>query len=199
MRNRVQLALVLATSMACSDDSGPTGSGEGCRGYPAQATSVYLLPFDLGRAFRVTQGNCSGGMRTHRVQGPFQYAYDFDMAKGTVVRAARGGEVIAVVEFFPDGTRRVGDENYVLIRHTDGTFGRYFHLALNGASVVHGQFVAQGDVIGFSGDSGNSTGPHLHFDVAICADVGCLTLPIVFRNTRPHPNGLAEGQTYSAD
>ena len=53
--------------------------------------------------------------------------------------------------------------NYVVISHGDGTTTLYAHLSSRKVSV--GQVVQQGDVIGITGNSGNSTGPHLHFEI----------------------------------
>ena len=81
--------------------------------------------------------------------------------------AARGGKVIAV----RDGSvasgpmRRFYDKaNAVEVLHADGTIATYAHLQ-NGAVVEVGQHVAPGERIGLSGDTGLSTGPHLHFMV----------------------------------
>jgi murein DD-endopeptidase MepM/ murein hydrolase activator NlpD len=59
-----------------------------------------------------------------------------------------------------------------------------------------GDHVRQGQVIGLSGDSGNSSEPHLHFHVQPC--LGCSTMAVVFRNTRPHPRGLLTLESYLA-
>ena len=89
----------------------------------------------------------------------------------------------------------------------DGTTGRYIHVTTLGALVQLQDTVSQGDAIAMSGNSGNSTGPHLHFDVvndqggALClpSQANCTSVPINFRNTSAHVNGLIEGQSYTAD
>ena len=72
----------------------------------------------------------------------------------------------------------------VYVQHADDTVARYIHLTNNGALVAVGDAVAQGQVIGLSGDTGNSTDPHLHLDVT----EGCCAVP-------PDYNQLPEGQT----
>ncbi|HEY0037228.1 MAG TPA: M23 family metallopeptidase, partial [Longimicrobium sp.] len=99
------------------------------------------------------------------------------MPVGDTVVAARAGTVVVAEESFADGTRLAGQENEVVVRHRDGTFARYIHLTRGGALVAAGDVVAQGQPIALSGDSGNSRGPHLHFDVAACSAEHCDTLP----------------------
>lgn len=198
-RSRCVLALIPAlVFISCHHDSPVAPPVAPCGVYPAQQTSPYVLPFAVGTRFRVGQGNCSAENRTHRPDGPFRFAYDFNMAIGTDVAAARGGTVLETEERFVDGNRTPGEENFVLITHSDGTVGRYFHLTQHGAAVQPGETILAGQLIGHSGDTGNSSGPHLHVDVATCPEIGCATLPIVFRNTRPHAMGLVEGEVYEA-
>jgi murein DD-endopeptidase MepM/ murein hydrolase activator NlpD len=119
------------------------------------------------------------------------------MPIGTPVVASRAGEVILVEERFADGTRIPGQENYVNVRHGDGTIAGYVHLTTGGAFVSVGDSVAQGEILGLSGDSGSSSEPHLHFHVQAC--FGCSTEAVTFRNTRPHPRGLVTGERYTAE
>jgi murein DD-endopeptidase MepM/ murein hydrolase activator NlpD len=163
--------------------------------YPAQSDSAYVLPYEVGASFTIGQGNC--GTASHFRGSLAQFAYDFLMPTGTPIVAARAGTVLLVEERFADGTRVAGQENYVNVVHDDGTIAAYVHLTTNGAFVQVGGEVAQGEVIGVSGDSGSSTEPHLHFHVQGCS--GCATVPVVFRNTRPHPRGLLKGETYRAE
>ena len=115
--------------------------------------------------------------------------------------------VAAVQESYADGNNKDLQENYVFIKHDDGTIGRYFHLTENGALVEEGATVEQGQVIARSGNSGQSGEPHLHFDVQKCGpnlppkynELPCgQTLPLTFRNTRPHTCGLQPNESYIA-
>ena len=182
-------AIVLSVSCAKAPTA-PDGAGS-CGSYPPQAGSPYILPYDVGLTFKVGQGNCGPG--SHAGGTIVQYAYDFLMPIGMDIIAARDGSVLLVEERFPDGTRIAGQENYINVLHSDGTIAAYVHLTTNGALVGIGDTVRQGDRIGWSGDSGSSSKPHLHFHVQSCS--GCSTTPVVFRNTRPHPNGLLTGES----
>ncbi len=140
-----------------------------------------------------------------------QFAYDFPMPVGTVLIATRAGTVIYVEEGFEDGTDVPGEENTVLVQNADGTVSNYGHLTTMGALVDEGQTVSQGDSLGLSGDSGASTEPHVHFEILVCDGPilvfdpvvsfhpSCRSLPTTFRNTRPHSNGLLEGERYAAE
>ena len=100
------------------------------------------------------------GYRTAPTAGATTYHRGIDWATptGTSVMASSGG----VVKQSGWG----GSYGYtVLITHPDGTQTRYAHMSRLNVSV--GQYVNQGDVIGWSGSTGRSTGPHLHFEILI--------------------------------
>jgi murein DD-endopeptidase MepM/ murein hydrolase activator NlpD len=83
---------------------------------------------------------------------------------GDPVLATADGQVVQV-----DYDVAGGFGNYIIIRHKHGFYTRYGHLL---RSAVHrGQRVQQGDVIGYIGNTGLSTGPHLHYEVHIGSDV----------------------------
>ena len=210
MRHESVLLLCSVALAGCGDDRGlgaPEPSEdpqpeEVCSGYPDQTVSPYTLPWAVGASHVVLRGNC-GAHPTHR--GLARYAYDFAMPVRTYVRAARAGVVVGIEERYLDGNGVPGKDNHVYILHSDGTVGRYAHLTRWGAPVKLGETVAQGDIIGLSGNTGSSLAPSLHFDVVreSCGDTllgpTCETRPITFRNTRPHPAGLAEGESYLAE
>jgi murein DD-endopeptidase MepM/ murein hydrolase activator NlpD len=71
--------------------------------------------------------------------------------------------------------------NYVVIDHGDGTYGEYYHLRQFGVLVEEGEHVCAGDVVAICGNTGYSTGPHLHFAVT---DLTRRTVPFQFRESR---------------
>jgi murein DD-endopeptidase MepM/ murein hydrolase activator NlpD len=172
-----------------------------CRGYDAEATSAYRLPYATGAEFLVSQGNCSVAGPTHHPGSVFKYGYDFRMAIGTPIHAAREGTVIGTHGGFVDFNAIAFDTNYVFVRHDDGTVARYFHLTPGGVLVGIGDRVAAGQPLGLSGASGLIDDPHLHFDVVPepCPARDCTTVAVTFNNTAPHPQGLVEGQRYRAN
>lgn len=125
---------------------------------------IYLLPFEHGKKYQLGQGYFGGG--TH--QAPNGYALDFSMDEGTPIIAARAGIVADVKQDSNIGgpsPRYAKHGNVVNILHNDGSFASYAHIKKNGAKVRVGQQVKAGQVIALSGNTGQSTGPHLHFEV----------------------------------
>jgi murein DD-endopeptidase MepM/ murein hydrolase activator NlpD len=123
----------------------------------------YALPFALDRPWMLTQG--IGGGFSHT--GEMQYAFDWAMPEGTEVLAAREGVVARVQDGFSESgidPKFARKENHVLVLHADGTFGAYLHLR-KGIPLVEGQQIRTRERIGWSGNTGQSSAPHLHFSV----------------------------------
>jgi hypothetical protein len=159
---------------------------------------VYELPYPAGDKFKVTQAY--NGKFSHT--GSNQYATDWQMAEGTPVLAARGGLVIRVKD---DSDRGGGSmdfdrfNNYVLIRHADGTLAHYCHLQKGGAVVKPGQTVVTGQLIAHSGNTGFSSGPHLHFCVFKTKNgKDRVSLPVRFRTATERAVTLVSGRSYRA-
>lgn len=198
------LILIIFVSTGCDDQGFSTD--ESCKeasvgSYPKQSESPYTLPWAVGETYKVVQGNCT--THSHSQKWNQQFAYDFEMPTGTGIYAVRSGIVISLEASFSDGTGRAGEENQVSIQHDDGSVAQYIHLTTSGVLVELEQVVEQGELIGASGNSGNSTGPHLHFHVLerFCPlhDTSCPTIPVSFKNTSAHENGLIEGEHYTAE
>lgn len=159
---------------------------------------VYSLPFASGEAYPVSQG--FHGAYSHT--GGDSFAIDFKMDEGTHVHAARGGVVVGVKNDSSKGgpsKKFEWDANYILIKHSDGTLGHYVHLQKGGARVKVGDVVKKGDWIGMSGNTGHTTGPHLHFAVFRAASGKSReTVPVRFEATGLMAQTLKEGDTYRA-
>lgn len=190
------LALVLVP-LGCGDEGGTGAMLPECGPWPEQSSSPHVLPYPEGATYRVTQGNCSDSFG-HRAEAPAsRHAYDFGMAMGSILIASREGTVLRVVDENPDGTGTRSDINWIWIRHPDGTVTEYAHLLQGSARVVEGEAVVRGDTIALSGNSGPTTGPHLHF-VVFEQEGDPTSIPVTFRNTKAHPNGLVQGESYTA-
>jgi murein DD-endopeptidase MepM/ murein hydrolase activator NlpD len=123
---------------------------------------AYALPYAKGTSHRIWQGYHSAFTHYGNL------AIDFKMKPGTPIHAARGGVVAMVVENNKKGgvgKRYVGKENSIVIRHSDSTFAHYLHLQNEGALAAVGDTVTEGQLIGFSGHTGFSAFPHLHFEI----------------------------------
>ncbi len=120
----------------------------------------YPLPW-TGGPFRLTQG--ANGRYSHFTPKG-RYAMDIAMPEGTPIVAARAGMVVRI-ENHQSGRGNNPSGNFVRILHDDGTMGVYLHLMRQSVTVQEGQRVEVGSQIARSGNTGNSTGAHLHFVV----------------------------------
>lgn len=139
----------------------------------------YLLPYRHGKRVRVGQGNNGSG--THKGIN----AIDFNLEIGDSIYAARDGLVIEVKEDSDTGgnaPKYEPDGNFIKVYHDDGTLGSYVHLVQGGSLVKKGDQIKKGQLIGISGNTGWSSGPHLHFMVSQNRDFQNFTLPIKFLN-----------------
>lgn len=143
---------------------------------------LYALPYQPGKAYRIIQGYGSRFSHT----GLEEFAIDFDMPVGTPVHAARAGIVARIEESnsrgcWEDGCGRYA--NFIVILHSDGTTGEYYHLEKGGALVEVGDHVVQGQKIGLSGNTGHTTMPHLHFAVYRATEWGnTQSIPVRFKS-----------------
>ena len=113
----------------------------------------------------------NGGMWAHKHSGQ-----DFAVPIGTNVVAAHGGTVVKA------GGNGAGDGpaygNAIVIKHGNGTYSQYAHLSR--INVKIGQIVKTGQSIAKSGNTGNSSGPHLHFEIRTTPNYGSAVDPVAF-------------------
>lgn len=102
------------------------------------------------------------GMRMHPILGysRLHKGVDFAAGHGTPIMAAAGGTIVYA------GSYR-GYGNHVRIRHANGIETSYSHMSRFGRGATRGARVEQGEVIGYVGSTGMSTGPHLHYEVYV--------------------------------
>ncbi|MFI2779920.1 M23 family metallopeptidase [Streptomyces sp. ALB3] len=137
-----------------------TGSGAS-----QSSGSGYVSPVENGGVstqYRASGASWSSGYHT---------GSDFQAASGTSVRSIGPGTVVSA-----GWSGSYGNE--VVIQHTDGMYSQYAHLS--SLAVSAGQTVTGGQQIGLSGSTGNSTGPHLHFEVRTGPSYGSDVDPIAY-------------------
>jgi murein DD-endopeptidase MepM/ murein hydrolase activator NlpD len=160
-------------------------------------TVVYMLPYSSKKKFQIIQGYNS----TFSHYGQEQYSLDWDMPEGTPLLASRGGIVVMTEgKFNEHGTDKdyyTNRGNYIRILHDDGTIGEYYHFKYKGVKVKIGEKVKAGQLIGYSGNTGYSTCPHLHFDVFKAKDAYKKeTIPVKFKTKSGKIITLKEGSVY---
>lgn len=206
-RHRIRSLIPTVLFAACTGSpmvTHPTDSdGIDCdQDFGDPAVAAFVLPFPVGRTYRLIQGYCV----PDPTWGHHDWlAYDFDLATGDTVVASQAGRVWFLRENQPDvgGDCSGGKENMVIVLHQDGTAMNYVHLTTAGALVSVGEHVARGQPIALSGNSGCSSGPHLH--VALFPDStdfsNVSSLPFNYRNAEgplDENRGLVQGALYTA-
>lgn len=128
--------------------------------YRVDSSYVYGLPFK--KKFLFIQGANS------KMSHGGELSFDFKMKPGSEICAARDGKVVATKQDSDKGGLKqefMNDGNHIIIEHSDGSTAHYWHLKTNGVLVTNGAFVRQGQLIGYSGNTGYTAFPHLHFQV----------------------------------
>jgi len=145
-------------------------------------------PFPENEAYLISQG--FNGLTTHKTDDS-KHAIDIVMPIGTTIMAVRDGVVMDVEEDFNKAGTNLEEysdkANHVRILHKDGTMTLYAHLDLASVNVRPGAKVRAGQRIARSGNTGFSSGPHLHF--VIQQNVGMKMHSVPFQFHRP--GGLA--------
>lgn len=160
---------------------------------PSQANPLRGFIHPLGKDAPISQGHNG---RTHTAR--MAYAIDLNVPIGTAVYAMRSGKVVRLEERFSDtggGEEKRSQMNFVLIEHDGGYRSAYLHMKqgfASSAGIKVGDLVKAGDLIGYSGNSGWSTGPHLHVEVHKAGEYLTFgqSVPFVF-NGAPQSGGVA--------
>ncbi|WP_405527817.1 LysM peptidoglycan-binding domain-containing M23 family metallopeptidase [Streptomyces avidinii] len=151
---------------------------------PAQREAAAEAPAEAPAAPQSAAGfvaPVSGGISTqYKVAGSmwssgYHTGVDFIASSGTSVKAVGAGTVVSA-----GWSGSYGNE--VVIRHADGKYSQYAHLSQ--LSVSSGQSVTAGQSIGLSGSTGNSTGPHLHFEIRTTPSYGSDLDPIAYLRSK---------------
>ena len=152
----------------------------GAPGATHQPHEPYRVPFALGSTYKVSQAY---PLRITHTTPDSEYAVDLAVPDGTPIYAAREGMVINVRHDFFRGAADMAlldQANVVEILHDDGTIGVYAHLHWESIRVQPGQSVRRGQYIADSGNTGLTTGPHLHFAVIRNAGQRAESVPVQF-------------------
>lgn len=155
----------------------------------------YALPFEKGNSFKLHQAY--NGNFSHQNEN----ALDFTMPVGTAITAIREGVVVKIIEnnvLVCPKKECTKYNNFIIIYHSDGTFAEYTHIKKNGAIVKVGDKVNESQTIGSSGNTGWSSGPHLHLVVFLQKMKERKTLATKFKiGDGTTSEFLKENETYS--
>jgi murein DD-endopeptidase MepM/ murein hydrolase activator NlpD len=127
---------------------------------------------DPVKSYKLSAGfGLGGNMWSHKHSGQ-----DFAVPIGTNVMAVHGGTVVKAGGYGGGDGPAYG--NAIVIKHSNGTYSQYAHLSR--VDVRVGQTVATGQHIALSGNTGNSSGPHLHFEIRTTPNYGSAVNPVNF-------------------
>jgi len=127
------------------------------KGGKMKTKNIYQFPLDKKDLIRIDTSSPA-----HK--GKLSNAVDFLCKEGTEVHVAFDGEVVEFIDKKTETTKDMNDAgNFILIKHKNDEFSHYAHLSK--IAVKIGQKIKKGDLIGYSGNTGFSFGPHLHFSV----------------------------------
>lgn len=158
---KLPLTLLLFPLMSFSQDQYSIRDLKAGR-FKEDSSYIYRLPFENKKKVFLIQAYES------KMSHKGERALDFKLRKGTKIYAARAGIVTALRKDSDKGglkSENLADGNYVTITHSDGSVAHYWHLQRDGVTINMSDTVKAGQHIGFSGNTGYSAFPHLHFEV----------------------------------
>ncbi|WP_233144744.1 M23 family metallopeptidase [Methyloprofundus sedimenti] len=160
--------------------------------------AIYIPPFASYKKFQISQA----------FNGPFshtdeqnKYAVDLAMPEGSEVHAARAGVVMSLEnDYFKGGIDKQAYKeraNSITILHDDGSMAVYAHLQVDRAQVYAGMRIGVGQLIAYSGNTGFSSGPHLHFAVQVNQGMSLVSVPFKFSDNQGKLSQPKAGQWLS--
>ncbi|MFI2379371.1 M23 family metallopeptidase [Streptomyces sp. NPDC018964] len=163
------VVLGVGAAVAAENTAAPGAATTAQAQAAAKSTASWVSPvksYQLSASFAQ-----NGGMWAHKHSGQ-----DYAVPTGTTVMAAHGGTVVKA------GPNGAGDGpaygNAIVVKHGNGTYSQYAHLSQ--VNVKIGQIVKTGQKIALSGNTGNSSGPHLHFEIRTTPNYGSAVDPAKF-------------------
>ena len=167
------VVLGVGAAVAAENTAAPAAATAQAQAAAKKATASWVSPvksYKLSASFAQ-----NGGMWASKHSGQ-----DYAVPTGTTVMAAHGGTVVKA------GPNGAGDGpaygNAVVIKHGNGTYSQYAHLSQ--VNVKIGQVVKTGQKIALSGNTGNSSGPHLHFEIRTTPNYGSAVDPVKFLHSK---------------
>jgi murein DD-endopeptidase MepM/ murein hydrolase activator NlpD len=157
------------------------------------AMESYLPPIAPDASFQISRA--FGGSFRHTDEQD-KYAVDIAMPIGTPVYAARAGLAMEVDnDFYKGGIGETysSKTNSIRILHDDGSMAIYAHLEKDRAQVYPGLKVAAGQLIGYSGNTGLTSGPHLHFAIQTNKGMTLVSVTFAFLNSMGQAEEPAAG------
>jgi len=154
-----------------------------------------LLRAPFRGSFQISQA-FNGGY-SHNLPGN-RYAMDIAMPVGTPILAAKSGTVLDMRDSFDGHSTDPAERartNYIRILHSDGTMTLYAHLKAQSGVVHPGQHVKAGQLLALSGNTGYSTGPHLHFAVQRNDGARLVSIPFDLQGIVPQKGIWLAGQS----
>ncbi|CAL9643078.1 M23 family metallopeptidase [Streptomyces griseomycini] len=146
---------------SAAGDAAPAGQAASASGYSSPVPGG-----GVGTGYKVAGSMWSSGYHT---------GVDFSVPTGTSLKAVGAGTVVSAGWAGAYG-------NQVVIKLDDGYYAQYAHLS--SLSVSAGQTVSAGQQVGLSGSTGNSTGPHLHFEIRTSPNYGSDVDPVSYLRSK---------------
>ena len=130
-----------------------------------ESRNSYILPISKEDLQLVTSDS-------HTHIGMDAYAIDFVVPEGSEVKSAASGKIIYIKTDSHEGGDDVKYENFkfynhIVVKHENGEYTEYGHLRFQGTNKKVGDVIQAGNIIGYSGNTGYSERPHLHFSVFV--------------------------------